>query len=108
MPCCLVVLDRKAIDMRELTSLETGYLAGLLLLSLVLPLLMSLRAPQDAATRTSCLKTVWMGQVLGALAAVVVLASAPLAPYAAAFGLVSCIGCALALLRRFRAARYSA
>jgi len=39
--------------MRELTLLETGYLAGLLLLSLVLPLLMSFCGPQDSAASKS-------------------------------------------------------
>lgn len=75
--------------MRELTLLQTVYLAGLLSLSLVLPLLMSFRGPQDAAIKKSCMKTVWIGQTLSAFAAVVVLASAPFAPFAAAFGLVS-------------------
>ena len=37
--------------MRELTLLETGYLGGMLLLSLVLQLLMSVLGPNDAATR---------------------------------------------------------
>jgi lauroyl/myristoyl acyltransferase len=74
------------IDMRELTLLETGYLAGMLLLSLVLPLLMSACGPQAAAARKSCLRTVWMGQTLGAIAALAVLASASIAPYATAFG----------------------
>src|SRR2546423_873854 len=101
----LVRLNRKVIDMRELTLLETGYLAGLLLLSSVLPLLMGLHGPQNAAIKRSCMKTVWMGQALGAFAALVVLASTPSAPYAAAFGLVSCIYCALLLLRKIRAAR---
>lgn len=91
--------------MRELTLRETGYLAGLLLLSLVLPLLMSFRGPQDVAAKRSGTKTVWLGQTLGALAAVGVLASATYAPYAAALGLLSCAGCALRLLRQFRAAR---
>ncbi len=91
--------------MRELTLLETGYLSGLLLLSLLLPLLMSFRDPRDRVTRISCLKTVWMGQTLGAFTGLAVLASAPVAPYAAAFGLLSCIGCALVLLRQIRAAR---
>jgi hypothetical protein len=99
-----VRLNSKAIYMRELTLLETGYLAGLTLLSLVLPLLMSFRSPQDAATKKSCMKTVWTGQAFLALALVVVRASAPFAPYAAAFGLVSCIWCALVLHRQFRAA----
>jgi len=99
-----VRLNRKAIYMRELTLFETGYLAGLLLLSLVLPLLISLRSPQDAATKKSCMKTVWAGQAFLALAAVVVLASSLFAPYAAAFGLVSCLWCALVLHRQFPAA----
>jgi len=48
-----VRLNRKAIYMRELTLLETGYLAGLLLLSLALPMLMSIRSPLDPATKKS-------------------------------------------------------
>ena len=91
--------------MRELTLLETGYLAGMLLLALVLPLLMSACGPQAAAARKSCLRTVWMGQTLGAIAALAVLASVSIAPYATALGGMSCICCALVLLRQFRAAR---
>jgi hypothetical protein len=53
--------------MRELTLLETGYLVGLGLLSLVLPLLMSFRGPLDTTTRKSCMKTVWTGLTLGAI-----------------------------------------
>ena len=102
-----VGLNRKSNDMRELTLLDTGYLAGLLLLSLVLPLLMNFRGPPDASSKRSCMRAVWMGQALGAFAALVVLVSAPVAPYAAAFGLVSCMGCALIMLRQFRAARPS-
>ncbi len=88
--------------MRELTLLETSYLAGLLLLSVMLPLLTSFCDPQSVATRKSCMKLVWTGQVLGAFAAVIVLVSAPMAPYATAFGLVSCICCAIVLLRQFQ------
>lgn len=91
--------------MRELTLLETGYLAGLLLLSLVLPVLMSFGGPKHAATTRPCMKTLWIGQGAVGLAGVVVLASALFAPYAAALGSMSCIGCSLLLLRRFRAAR---
>jgi hypothetical protein len=105
MPYWFVRLNRKAIDMRELTLLETGYLCGGLLLSLVLPLLMSFRGPRDAATRRSCMKTVWKGVALLTLALVVVRLSASLAPYAAVFGLVSNITCTLVLLRQFRDAR---
>jgi hypothetical protein len=100
-----VRLNRKAIDMRGPTLLETGYLAGLLLLSLVLPLLMSFRGSQDAATKKSCMKTVWTGQTLLTVAGLTVLASETFAPYAAVFGLVSCVGCALVLVRQFQAMR---
>ena len=91
--------------MRELTLLETVYLAGMLLLSLVLPLLMSIRAPQDEATTRSCMKLLWTGQALLAVAGLAVLASASVAPYASAFCVMSCICCTLLLLRQFRAVR---
>jgi hypothetical protein len=97
-------LNGKAIDMRELTLLETGYLAGGLLLCLVLPLLISFRGPLDAATKRSCMKTVWTGQTILALAGLTVLVSPLFAPYAAAFGLVGSIACAFVLLRLFRVA----
>ena len=42
---------------------------------------------------------------LAVFAVVVVRASAPFAPYAAAFGLASCLWCALVLHRQFRARR---
>ncbi len=89
--------------MRELALTETGYLAGLLILSLVLPLLMSFRGLCTAPDRRSGTRIVWLGQTLVAFAAIVVLASSPLASYAAGFGLVSCIACALVLLSHFRA-----
>jgi len=91
--------------MRELTLLETGYLAAGLLLSLVLPLLMSLRGPQDPAARRSCMRIVWTGQTLLALAGLTVLASAALAPYAAGFAFASYVGCVGLLFRQFQAAR---
>lgn len=90
--------------MRELTLLETSYLAGVLFLCLVLPLMMSFRGPLDAATRKACMKTVWAGQTLLAIAGVAVLVSSTLAPYGAGFGLVSCIASAFVLLRQLRAA----
>jgi hypothetical protein len=71
----------------------------------VLPLLMSFCGPRDAAARRSCMKTVWMGQTLGAVAGLVVLASASVALYATVFGAVSCFSCTLVLVRQFRAAR---
>ena len=85
--------------MRELTLLETGYLCGGLLLSLVLPLMISFWGSQDAATRRRGFRVVWAGQVLLTLAGLTVLASARLAPYAAAFGLMSSVVCGLVLLR---------
>lgn len=91
--------------MRELTLIETGYLAGLLLLSLLLPLLLSGRAPQDKPSRKAVMKPVWIGQALAAMGGVVVLGSVTLAPYAAAVALVSYLGCALALHRKLQAAR---
>jgi len=91
--------------MRELTLLDTVYLAGGLLLCLVLPMLMSFRGPLDAATKRSSMKIVWTGQTLLTIAGLTVLASSLLAPYAAGFGLVSCITCALLLVRHFRTVR---
>lgn len=99
-----VRLNRKDIDIRELSLLETSYLVGLGLLSLVLPLMMSFRGPQDAATKRSGMRTVWVGVALLTFAMMVVRLSAPFAPYAAVFGLVSCIWCALVLGRQFQAA----
>ena len=89
--------------MRELTLLETGYLAGMLLLSLVLPLLMSICGRRDEATKRSCMRPVWIGQALLAVAGLAVLASAPVAPYALVFEVMSCICCTIVLLRQFRA-----
>ncbi|HEU5123188.1 MAG TPA: hypothetical protein VFW05_03890 [Verrucomicrobiae bacterium] len=90
--------------MRELTLLETGYLCGGLVLSLVLPLMMSFHGSQKMATKRSYMKTIWTGQALLAFAGLAVLASAPFAPYAAAFGLLSWSGCALLLFRQFHMA----
>lgn len=97
------VMIGRIVVMREMNLIETGYLACLLLLSLVLPLMMSLRGPHNETARRSCLKTVWVGQLLCAFAGVVVLASGAFAPYAATFGFVSCAWCANTLRRQFRA-----
>jgi hypothetical protein len=91
------------MNMRELTLPQTGYLAGLLLLSLVLPTLMSFGGPLDAAARRSCMKTVWLGQALGVFAGLAVLASASVALGATVCGAVSCACCALVFLRQTRA-----
>jgi hypothetical protein len=89
--------------MRELTLIETGYLAGLLLLSLVLPLLSSLRGRPGAVSWRAGLKTVWCGQLLGAGCALVVLVSGGLAPYAFGLGVASYLRCGIVLLRQLRA-----
>ncbi len=83
--------------MRDMTLLDTGCLAGLLLFSLVLPLMLSWRVPRQSPSRRSCLWTVWLGQVLLCLAGVVVLASPVAAPFAVAFGVWSCAVCAAVL-----------
>jgi len=85
--------------MRDLTLLETIYLSVLLFLSLLPPLLMSFRAPKSAAARRSGMKIVWSGQMIGAVAALVVIVSGPTASYAVVSGLVGYITCILLLLR---------
>lgn len=90
------------VDMREITLLDTGYLVCLLLLSLVLPLMMSLRATRHATSCRSCMKTTWLGQVLLCVAGIVVLTSVSAAPFAAVLGALSCGACALVLHRRIR------
>jgi hypothetical protein len=95
--------DQKIIDMRELDLLETIYLAGGLVLSLLLPFMMSFSGPLEASDKKCCMKTVWAAQGLLALAGLAVLMSATDAPFAAACGLLGCIGCAFVLLRRFQA-----
>jgi hypothetical protein len=88
--------------MRELTLIETGCLCAGLLLGLALPLMMSANAPQNLATRKSCLKIVWMGQMLLAVAGLVFLVSQAAAPCAMVMGAVSVLGCAMALRRMLR------
>lgn len=99
----VVRFHTNVIAMRELTLLESGYLAGMLLLSLLLPLLMSICGPRDAAIKRSCIRPVWIGQALLAVAGLAVLVSAPVAPYSLVLGVMSWICCTLVLLRRFRA-----
>lgn len=86
--------------MRDLTLLETGLVAGGLVLCLLLPLLISLRGPMDGAIRKSCMRIVWTGQAILAGAGVLVLASSSLAPFAAGLGLLIYLSCAVLLLRR--------
>lgn len=93
------------MTMRELTLLETGYLGGLLLLSLVLPLWLSVHGSRDVANRKLCLRTVWAGQALLTLAGLAVLVSVTLAPYAVVFGVMGCGGGGLLRRRQLRVAR---
>jgi len=93
----------KEIHMRELTLLETVYLAGLLLCSLVLPLLASFQRSRDPFRRRLSMRTLWTGQAVIALAGLAILASAVLAPFAFGFGVLICVGFAFVLCRWFRA-----
>jgi hypothetical protein len=88
--------------MRDMTLLDTGRLAGLLLLSLVLPLMLSLRRLREIALQRSCPRTVWLGQVVLGIAGVVVLASSAAASFAVLFAALSCGGCAVVLHRQLR------
>lgn len=93
------------ISMRELTLVETGCLGGLLLLSLLLPMMMSLRYPRDPAARISCLRIVWTGQSILALAGLLLLFSTTAAVPATLAGAAGCIGCAVRLRRHLYRAR---
>jgi hypothetical protein len=88
--------------MRELTFLETRYLAAGLLLCLSMPLLMSFRGPQDLAARKLGMKIVWTGQLLLAGAGLTVLLSSRLAPYAVVLGFAGYIACTISLFRHTR------
>lgn len=88
--------------MRELSLLETGALAVGLLLSLVQPLLISVYGPRNGDGRRYCLKVVWMGQVLLAIAGLGVMGSSALAPYAVGLGVAGWAGCAGWMLGRLR------
>ena len=94
--------NRKVADMRDMTLLDTGCLAGLLLFSLVLPLMLSRRVPRQCPSRRACLRTLWLGQALLAIAGFAVLASPVAAPFALAFGAWSCAVCAVVLRWQLR------
>jgi len=87
--------------MLAMTLVDTACFASLLLLSLVLPLMLSLSAAH-VAVRRSCLNTVWLGQTLLSVAGLAVLISAFGAPFALAFGVLSCGACAVRLRRQLR------
>jgi hypothetical protein len=90
--------------MRELTFLETGYLAAGLLLCLTMPLLMSFRGPHEPKARKLGMKIVWTGQLLLAFTGLIVLLSSRTAPYAVALGFAGYIACTSTLFRRLRPA----
>jgi hypothetical protein len=73
--------------MRELTLIETGYLASLLLASLVLPVLLSVLTP-IGKTRKICTSIVWIGQLFLSVAGAVLLLSSTFALPAAISGIV--------------------
>jgi hypothetical protein len=81
------MLTAGANVMRELTFLETGYMASLLLASLVLPILLSVLAPVGKARKTSA-RIVWSGQLILSAAGLTVLMSAAMAIYAALFAVI--------------------
>ena len=83
--------------MSELTFLETGYLASLLLASLVLPVLLSALSPAGR-TRTISTRIVWSGQLFLGIVGATLLVFPTLALYTAIFGIVVVIMCASALL----------
>jgi hypothetical protein len=83
--------------MNELTFLQTGYLASLLLASLVLPVLLSALAPTGQLRKTSTI-IVWAGQLFLGLVGCALLAWPALAIYAALCGVVVVMMCASALL----------
>ena len=88
--------------MREMTLIDTGYLCVLVALSLVLPLMVSLRSGRDAALKRGSNTIVWVGQGVGVLCGLAVLASSIAAPYATGLGLMSCVWGALVLHRQHR------
>lgn len=90
--------------MRELNLFETGWLSLLLLLSLVLPMAMSFWGPRSGDARKACMRTVWIGQILGAVAGLALLMVPQSAVYVAVFGLLSCASCAVVLRRQIRGA----
>jgi hypothetical protein len=83
--------------MRELTLLETGFLASLLLASLVLPVLLSVLAPVGRLKVVST-RIVWLGQLTLSACALTLLLSQSLTLFAAIFGVVVVMICASVLL----------
>lgn len=85
--------------MRDITLLDTSYLVVLLLLSSVVPVMLSLRAPQPRPFSRTGTRTAWLGQSLLGSAGLMVLASSPAAPWAMLIGVLSWSRCAWVLHR---------
>lgn len=66
-------------------------------------MMMSAYASLDMSVRKSCKKIVWTGQVVLAIAGLVVLFSSSAALYAIVIGSVSYLGCVVMLYRKLRA-----
>jgi hypothetical protein len=78
------------------------FLAGIVLLSLVLPLTASARPLAGGIQRRPLFPVVWSGQLLIALGGVWIIA-VPLHPaYGFVFAVAGCLGCLFFLRRQFR------
>lgn len=88
--------------MRELSLLDTLGICLLLLLSLVLPLMLSFRPHVNAQHKKACLKVVWMGQIWSALAGIGIYAATAVTPYAMVLGTLGCFICAMILSKKLR------
>lgn len=75
------------------------WLAALLLLSLVLPIMLSGQQPPTAAGRIRCRRTVYLGQAMLTVAGLVVWLLSDLAPWATAVGAAS-VGIGAVVLHR--------
>lgn len=88
--------------MRELSLPDTLGICLLLLLSFVLPLLLSFQPSLDAQHKRACLKLVWLGQIWIALAGIAIYSSATATPYAIILGTLGCFVCARMLSQKLR------
>lgn len=88
--------------MRDLTFLDTCYLGALLVCSLILPVMLSVRLLRNPALRRPGAGMVWLSQAWLGLAGVVVLASGEAAPWAVVFGAAGCGACVAVVHGRLR------
>jgi RNA polymerase sigma factor (sigma-70 family) len=93
------------ITMREMELQDTLYFCGVGLLSLVLPMMMSIYAPSDAAAIKSGKKIVWIGTILIAIVALIIRFSEATALYATVIGSVIYLGCAVVLHWKLRSSK---